>query len=169
MRKSVIAGNLISRNEVETLVKEYPHFSAKQIGDMLGVSRDVIYQFYHNRRKKKCNQEYNSVTSDQITLALRNEPNLTLREIAELLGSSVSQIERTMRGNHIKIGHKGRKIPFSESELEDRVEYYVKHTGMQRQEIAAELGVTAPTVGNYVKRLKKLGRVENNFSFRLKA
>lgn len=182
MKKSVIAGKLIQKSEVETLRKDYPNASAKDIGSMLGVSVDVVHQLYNQygwgkaKRKsstypylaeKRCS--HSSVTANQITSLLKDFPNLTLEKLANKLETSVGQVEKTMRENNLKIGHKGRKIPMTEEELEDEIEYLVKYTGMLRQEIAAELNVTPPTIGNYVKRLKEQGRIDKNFSFRGRA
>lgn len=172
MMYSKIAGKLIQKSEVETLRLENPTLNAKQIGQMLGVGQDLIYQFYHQygwvkpKPKNSNGIDYNYITPDQIIQLLKDNPNLTTFEIAKILGTSISRVENTKSEHNIKSEHKGRKIPMTEDELKNRVEHLVKYTGMQRQEMAWELDVTAPTIGNYVKILKSEGRIDKDFSFR---
>ncbi|MFF2531275.1 hypothetical protein ACFVS2_20445 [Brevibacillus sp. NPDC058079] len=177
--KSKIAGKLIQKSEVEAILEENPNLNASEIGARLGVSREVIYEFYRQygwgRKTKKSNtygystkdcNRFVHVTAEDIVNLLSMNRNLTHEELADILGTSITTIERVKREAGIISDHKGRKIPMTEKELKDKIKYLILNTGMLRQEIAWELGVTPPTVGNYTKILKNEGEIPQDFSFR---
>lgn len=161
---------LIGKREVEELLKQNPNYKPAELASMLGVGIELIYtilkQYGWMKERQRSLVPFDEISEEDLRLKLKEKPNLTLEQIAKELNTSLSQVERVKRDGQFEPLHKGRKIPMSEEKLKDKIVELITKTGMQRQEMAWELGVTPPTVGNYVKVLKKEGRVPQDFSFR---
>lgn len=159
----------LDRQTIESALSSHPDLSIPSLASLLGTSPDQLRELliHYGFREKQARQEFETTHIDKWDLVahLRLNPQSSIEELSQTLHISESSLQRLFSEYGISLP-KGPKIPYSPDEMENKVRHYCLSTRLSRKDIAIRLGVSPPTVSNYVKRLKEKGTIPQEFSFR---
>lgn len=159
----------LSRQTIESALESHPDVNTKELASLLGVSPETLRGLlvHYGFREKQVSRgfETTEIPKWDLVAYIRNQPNTTIDEIAEAFSVSSASVDRLMSEYDLSLP-KGPKIPWSPEEMERKVKHFCLHTRLNRKEIASRLGVSPPTVSNYVSRLKEKGVIPPEFTFR---
>lgn len=161
----------LTRQTIELALASHPELNTSSLASLLGTSPDQLRDLlvHYGLREKQSRQEFETTHIDKWDLIahLRQNPQSSIEQLSSTFNISESSLQRLMSEYGVSLP-KGPKIPLSPDEMENKVRHYCLNSRFTRKEIAMALGVSPPTVSNYVERLKAKGIIPDSFSFRRK-
>jgi plasmid maintenance system antidote protein VapI len=149
---------LVPKAKLKKVIDDYPSATFEELAAMLGVSTGQLRYFareygffYEIKTRSEGAGRTRRILREDLENAVKNHPDWTQRELADLLGTEASYIAVLLKKygiSYVPKNQRGRKALITKEALEDAIK---NHPNVTQEQLADILSVNRVTIRKYLR------------------